>query len=425
MVIAKDVDLRYEPFDPECRAAMFEWYERLREQAPVYRAASGYWVISRYTDVREVLLSPDRFSSRPNQDEGTGVPADFDPTSAPELMERMLTLLAGMPVDVSELMSARMLVAADPPDHTRLRNLVNQAFTTKRVADLAGTIQSVVQESLRCLATEEPFDLMECIANPLPTRVMAELLSVDSEHYTDLKLWSDQMALAAQSNVRGTLEGQAIMLELLSGFSNYFVPLINARREKPTGDLLSALVQAEDQGSLSTTEVLLFVFVLMAAGTESTANLIGSMVIALLENPDQLELLQSRPELIPVAVEEAIRYRTPFQFFFREALVDTEIAGVPIPVGAILTPVIGSANHDPRQFDRPERFEVERKNVNTHLGFGLGIHHCLGMHLGRLEIRTLMSALVPQLHRFEIAEIGPLVDGYLLYGHKHLHLAAR
>jgi cytochrome P450 len=416
-------DLYYEPWDPASRTDLFATYGRLREEAPVYRTGSGMWVISRFEDVKAVMAHPELYSNRPNQDEAVGFPPKVDQIDD-ETMGRLLAVVAELPLDFNELLTARMIVGADPPQHTRQRMLVSRGFVPRRIAGLSAQVQSAVEDALGAVNGRERFDLVADVATPVPVKVIADLLSVDEDHLEDVKRWSDQLATLAQSESRGSADSILALLGMLKEFSEYFVPLIESRRASPADDLISELVRAEDNDVLTATETVLFILVLMSAGNETTTNLIGNTVVALLENLDQLALLRANPELLPSAIEESIRYLSPFQFLFRETITPIALHGTTIPPGEMLVILVGAANRDPRQFEDPDRFDITR--TTPHLGFGHGIHFCLGAALARMEGRAALEGLLPLLGEYRL-ESGSmdLLPSLLIRGFESIPMVRR
>ena len=232
--------------------------------------------------------------------------------------------------------------------------------------------------------------------------MICHILGIDGNHYSQAKRWSDAFAAAAGGVFSSPAERNELMLSTVKEFSTYFVPLIEARRAEPKGDLVSAMVAAIDNESLSNVETLMVAITIMVAGNETTTNLIGNTVVELLCCPDQLKLLLDDPGLLPNAVDEANRLTSPIQFAFREATEDNEIAGTPIPKGAIIALHMAAANRDPRRFDDPDRFLINRP-PGKNLAFGHGIHFCLGAHLAGQEVRAAVGGLLPYLDRLEIA----------------------
>lgn len=399
--------LHFEPFETLPEQELFARYRRLQDEAPVYRAPSGYVVVTRYADVKEVLDQPQVFSSEIMQEEVGGLPTELDPTMTPEETQRLLSAATGIPLDIAELVQSRMIVSADPPKHTRLRKVVVRAFTPKRIEALAPTITHLVDELLAGVDGSAPVELVRTLTEALPVAVIADLLSVPASDRTKISDWSERIAAATHGPLRGTPAMQVQMVEALRDFSGYFVPMIEARREHPTGDLISALVRAEElDDTMTAVESLLFILVLMFAGNETTTAALGSTVVALLRDRAQLDLLSADPALIPAAVEESMRLRAPFQFMFRGATRDAEVGGLPVCKGETLVVMYGAANRDPRAFTDPDRFQISRvtEHAARHIAFGHGIHFCIGAHLARLESQLALARLLPLLPRYRLRE---------------------
>jgi cytochrome P450 len=399
---AGGTDLEFEPFTPGPSDQLPTVLAELRERFPVYHTSSDIWVISRFDDVKAVYSTPELFSSRPNPYEGAA-PADDEMT--PEVLDRLVALAAGIPVDMTEMASAKTIAAADPPQHTRMRRIVSRGFTPPRIKEMATAIEEIVDRCLAGIEDQSTFDLVQQLAVPLPVEMICYILGIDHSQYRQVKRWSDAFAAAAGAVFSSPAERNELMLATVKEFSTYFVPLIEARRADPKNDLVSVMVAAIDNESLSNVETLMMSITIMVAGNETSTNLIGNTVVELLSNPDQLTLLREDPTLLPNAVDEANRLTSPIQFAFREATEDTEIAGTPIPKGAIIALHMAAANRDPRRFDDPDRFVIDRP-PGRNLAFGHGIHFCLGAHLAGQEVRTAIGGLLPHLDRLELA--GPL-----------------
>jgi cytochrome P450 len=393
--------LQFEPFKPGPTEQLPAVYAELRERCPVYRSASNIWVVSRFDDVKAVQSNPAVFSSRPNPYEGDSTPADAE--MKPEVVERLMALVAGIPVDMNEMVSAKTIAAADPPQHTRMRRIVSRGFTPPRIKEMADAITEIVDRCLSGISDLPTFDLVERLAVPLPVEMICHILGIDQSEYGRAKRWSDAFAEAAGGNFSSPAERNELMLGTIKEFSTYFVPLIESRRVEPRNDLVSAMVAAIDNESLSNVETLMVAITIMVAGNETTTNLIGNTVVELLANPDQLKLLLDDPSLLPNAVDEANRLTTPIQFAFREATEDTEIADTTIPKGAIVALHMAAANRDPRRFDDPDRFLINRPAAKN-LAFGHGIHFCLGAHLAGQEVRAAIGGLLPHLDRLELTD---------------------
>jgi cytochrome P450 len=419
--------LHYEPYEDESRANQFELYKLMREHAPVYRTGSGWWCISRYDDVREVLLAPEKFSSEIVQTEAFGLPTSIDPNMPAEQLQILLAVVAGMPVPVEELLLGRVIVGADPPQHTRLRRIVNRGFTARRMEQLRPSIEAIVADLLQGLGEADEFEVISGLANEVPLRVIGTFLSARPEDLHRIRHWVDESMECSSGALRGTPEAQARILEMLKSFGNYFVPMIEDRKQNPRDDLISDLVRASEAETLTVTEAMLFLLSIMVAGSESTASLIGSAVVELLRNPDQLALLRENPDLARDAAVETQRLRAPFQFYWRETVCDVTVAGVDIPAGERVLVMPGSANTDPTYFPDPDTFDIRRDLTKTPiLTFGKGIHHCLGHHLATLEAEIAIRGILPHLERFRLAdEELTFPPSFITYGYQRVRLVTR
>jgi cytochrome P450 len=260
------------------------------------------------------------------------------------------------------------------------------------------------------------------LAIPLPVTIIAEMLGVEPARRDDFKRWSD----AIMEGITGARRANRFHPESVRAiieFNRYLRDVIRARRKAPADDLISTILAEEPGGSaLSTPEVVMFVQLLLVAGNETTTNLIGNAVTALLDHPEQLDRVCADPSSIPALVEEALRFDAPVQMVFRKATRDVEIAGTRIPKDAIVVPLLGSANRDERRFEEPDVFDVDRTS-RGHLGFGFGQHFCLGASLARLEACAALEALVPELPGLERASPErELFDSFLVRGARHLAL---
>jgi len=346
----------------------YRTYEQLRRKDPVHRMRLvEAWALTRYEDVQDVLVDHRRF---------TNAERNYD------------------------YMEYRTFLDLDPPDHTRLRGLVSKAFTPRAVRELGPRIQELVDELLDAVAGRDRIDLISDFAFPLPVIVIAEMLGVPAEDRDRFKLWSAQRARLLEPTV--SPRERAIALVASAEFDAFFRGVIEERRAAPEDDILSALVQAEDEGErLSERETLNMLRLLLIAGNETTTNLIGNGVLALLRNPDQLQRLRENPDLIPAAVEELLRFDSPVQATFRRVLADCEVNGFALRKRDNLVILVGSANRDPAAFEDPDRLDVGRGEV-AHLSFGRGIHHCLGAPLARLEGRIVLEMLLERFPRIDL-----------------------
>ena len=421
--------LRYDPFSVEVQRDPYPHYAALRERAPVYRLErTGFYVVSRYDDVMFILNHPELFSSRAMQTmmmSGMGVGMQNMGGSSTELDPAALKILADiakdLPFNPIEMMSNPSLIASDPPNHQRLRNIVNRGFTPRRIAALEPRIREIAREALDAMLDKEEFDLVSEYTIPLPVRVIAELLGVESEHQADFKRWSDDLVSGTTGAASGTRPES--MIRAFGEFNEYFMEVIERRRLDPKDDLISALVAAEDgDAALGPMETLMFAVLLLVAGNETTTNLIGNGMLALLRNPEQLQKVQSTPALIPAMVEETLRYDSPVQTLFRQAVDDVELADTKIPKDSMVLPIFASANRDAARFEQADRFDVTR-NPRGHVAFGFGIHFCLGASLARLEARVGFEELLSRVGSLErLDDQVDYVDSFLLRGPSSLRL---
>jgi cytochrome P450 len=379
---AIDVDIT----DPKHKADPFPLYQRLRAESPVCKIRmpdkQAAWLVTRYDDVAAVLkddrFSKDRFRtlSREQMKKQPWVPGVFKP-----LLRNMLDV--------------------DAPDHTRLRALVQKAFTPRRIDEMEPRIQALADD----LVTEAAgigrgrVDLIRDFALPLPATVIAEMLGVPAKDRHRFHRWSSTI-VALNWSTWDMIKGMPSVWRFL----RYIRKLVQRRRAEPADDLITALVQAEEQGEkLTEDEMVAMIFLLLIAGHETTVNLIGNGTLALLQNPGQLERLRREPALLRTAVEELLRYSSPLDTASeRYAREDVTIAGVTIPQGSLVYAGIASANRDESHFRDAEALDLARE-PNRHLSFGLGIHFCLGAPLARIEGQIAFNALVHRIRGLRLA----------------------
>jgi cytochrome P450 len=373
------VDLNVNIAASEFKADPFPFYRRLRELAPVYRVKlpdrQMAWLVTRYDDVVTVLTD-ERFAK-----DVFRVLSKEQLAASPWITKLLTPLL--MPL-------AHHMLNRDPPDHTRLRALVQQAFSPRLVEGMRGRIETLADELLDRVIRRGRMDLIADYALPIPTTIIAEMLGVPVDDRHKFHRWSSAMLSAGASRF-GLL--RAMPSAWL--FMRYIRKLIANRRANLSDDLISALITAKEASErLNDDELLSMILLLIVAGHETTVNLIASGMLALLEHPDQLERLRSDPGLIKPGVEELLRYTAPVETATeRFACEEVELAGVKIAKGDLVIAAIASANRDESQFINPDALDITRE-PNKHLAFGQGIHFCLGASLARLEGQTAINTLL-------------------------------
>jgi len=417
------MSIAFDPFSAEWRRDPYPVYRQLRDEAPIHQAPeSGIWCVSRYDDVHHVLTHPELFSSRAMFTLLMNGGQEGPPPLTARGVVGLVRFLLAVRMHPGGFRSARNLISVDGDAHASMRNVVNRGFTPRRVASWENRIGELVAACMAKLERGEPFDLVRDLAIPLPTTIIAEMVGVETERLADFKRWSDAVIHNATGPGRAEPFNTSFMREL-RGLFGYLRGAIARRRAEPGDDLISTIL-AEQEGdvALSQHEVAMFVVLLIIAGNETTTNLIGNAVKALLANPAELERVCDDPGLVPGLVEEVVRYDAPVQMVFRNTVSEVEIAGVRVPEGAFVAAMLGSANRDERRFEDPDRFDVGR-NPQGHLGFGFGKHFCLGASLARLEAKLALEALVPELPRLESR--GPdaeLIESFLVRGPSRLEL---
>ncbi|MFG2018801.1 cytochrome P450 family protein [Actinomadura geliboluensis] len=305
---------------------------------------------------------------------------------------------SAVPVNGEQFFGGTML-AMDPPDHTRLRGLMAKAFTSRRVERLRPRVQEITDGLLDGIAARGAADLIEDLAVPLPVQVICELLGVPASDRARFREWTAVLTVPAL-----TSDARAHRREVARAFNGYLTEVIAERRARPEDDLVSALINARDgDAALTEPELLAGIALLLIAGHETTVNLIGNGVLALLREPDQMALLRAEPELLPAAVEELLRYDGPVERASqRIALEDMEIAGTFVPKGAWVHVSLGAADRDPAVFDDPDRLDVTRA-PKRHVAFGHGLHFCLGAPLARLEGQIAIGGLLDRFPGLALA----------------------
>ncbi|MCG8347556.1 MAG: cytochrome P450 [Chloroflexales bacterium] len=369
-----------ELFTPDFKADPYPVYANLRETSPIHRVTPpegrSFWVISRYADV-DAVLRDNRFSK------------NWRSVMTPEQLAQMPEVSPAF-----ETLSHNML-SLDPPDHTRLRMLVSKAFTPRVIEQLRPRIQSIADDLLDAVQDKGTMDLIDGYAFPLPITVITDMLGVPIADQDKFRVWSNTIVSGSGAWGSGPTEEQ---IAAAQAFIDYLRAFFAEKRANPGDDLTSALIQAEEAGdTLSEEELYAMIFLLLIAGHETTVNLIGNGMLALLQHPDQMALLRSNPGLIKPAIEELLRYEPPVETSTgRFASEDIEIGGTLISKGEIVMVAIAAANRDPEQFTNPDMLDITR-TPNPNLSFGKGIHYCLGAPLARLEGEIAINTLLRRM----------------------------
>jgi cytochrome P450 len=361
-----------EPFSEELRRNPYPFYNRIRSNSPVfYDARTNFWMIFDYAGVKRSLTDDAAFRSD-------------------------LTAVTGQ-------RTPEWMIFFDPPRHTKLRALIMRAFTPGSITNLEPRIRELSRSLLDAALARGEMDFAADFAIPLPITVIAEMIGIPGDDWPRFRRWSDVIlklshtVSSAGAGAAAGLEFRATTVEMAA----YLPELLEQRRRQPQPDLLTRLVEAEVDGEhLTDAEIVAFVQLLLVAGNDTTTNLLNNTLLCLMENPGELARLRAQPGLLPSAIEEVLRYRSPIQFMFRGVAHDTELHGQVIPAGKRVLAMIGSANRDPAQFPDPDRFDIAR-DPNAHIAFGHGIHFCLGAPLSRLEARVAFTEFLGRVAAFE------------------------
>jgi cytochrome P450 len=365
---------------PAAKANPYPLYAEVRQRG-VVRSPLGVYAAADHATVSSILRDR-RFSSSPVHQSG------YRPPTYPRDDPR-----AALP--------SADLLTLDPPDHTRLRRLVAGAFTPRAIAALEPWIRDLTVRLLIETEGTTGFDLIDKLAFPLPIAVICHLLGVPAEDQAKFRSWGHDLAATLDPQTAAAAHGQTRAAEL--ELTGYLQDLVRERRADPDDTILSALVQAEEQGDrLTPSEVVSTALLLLVAGFETTVNLIGNGTVALIGDPDSWDRLRDDPALVPAAVEEMLRYDSPVQMTSRIATEDVELGDTTIPAGRPVLVCLGGANRDPDVFEQPDQFRIDRPHADRHLSFSLGIHHCLGAALARLEARIAIEELTRRCPPLEL-----------------------
>ncbi len=379
--------------DPAVLDDPFPAYAELHARCPVHHdPSSDQYVVVGYDELRTAATDPDTFSSRRRKGSGRATPGML--AHAAVLAERGWA-------------RTDTLQRTDPPVHTRYRRLLARAFTPKRVAELEPRIRQVMGELADRLAETGGGDFVTEVALPLPGIVIAEQIGLDQRDYETFKRWADAMLALANRPGLGAAEAAA-EAEVELEAQHHLARLFAERRAEPGDDLISLLVNAHDDDEPLTVEELQdLLHQLVTGGFETTTSGLAAGLWLLLRHPDQMDLVRRRPELIPNLVEEVLRVDSPVQGLWRTATEPVDVGGVRIPAGSTVQLRFGAANHDPRRFDDPDRFDVERADAGAHVAFGMGPHFCVGAALARTELRVAFETMLERFDTIELARPVP------------------
>ena len=375
-------DVSFNPFDPEFRKNPHPFYDRLRTEEPVHRTPLGFVVLTRYEDVVNTLR---------NNDFSRDIEVNANLPESPTRKFRR------------ENERSKSMLNLDPPDHTRLRRLVSKSFTPSAIEKLRPRIQQLVDDALANAKRTGHLELVEELAFPVPFQVISDLLAMPTERGEELREWSQIITatLEPTTGVEELEKGQ----EAIAKMRPYLEEIIQHRRRNMGDDMLSSLISVEEQGEkLNNDELMSFVILLYIAGHETTVNLIGNSVHALLTHPEQLDVMR-RESCTPNMVDELLRFNGPVQHTIRTPLVDISIAvngqEMLIKKGSLVLASLGAGNHDPSVFDNPHQLDFSRSNSNRHLAFAAGVHYCLGASLAKLETEVAVGTLVKTFKSIE------------------------
>ncbi|GAB1542216.1 hypothetical protein NUACC21_48900 [Scytonema sp. NUACC21] len=396
----------YNPFTSPQIDDPYPFYARARQETPVfYSPLLNAWIVTRYDDICTVMKDPIRFSSK----NSVQIPSDLPP----EVQE----IMRGFNLDLP-------LVNHDPPIHTRLRSIVGKVFLQQSIAAMKPRIQAIAHELVDSFVDDGRADLIAQFAYPLPMIVMTALLGVPRTDIQLFKQWSDDWAMLMWENQ--PLEQQVKCAHGCIAFQNYTSAMLEERRRTPQDDITTKLLNAlqEDEYLLSTSEIATLLMGFLFSGHESTTKLIANALLVLLRHPNQWRLLQENLHLAVNVVEETLRIDSPAQGMFRTTTEAVELGGVTLPAGARLQLMFASANRDETHFPNPDCFNIHRPNLQKHLGFGWGIHLCLGAPLVRLESQVALEVLAQRLPslRFQQDFVVQYEPNVVLRGPKHLLL---
>lgn len=379
---------RFNPLLPDYVVNPYPQLHRLREEDPVHWSSTlGVWILTRYADVHAALRDS-RFSCMAGR---------WD-------QYEKFFLRGGSATSPMAEMYSKWMLQLDPPDHTRLRGLVNKAFTPRVVEAMRPRIQAMVDDIIDRSIESGNMEVMDELAFPLPILVIADLLGVPREDYEKIRTWTH--ALLPSLSPAISAQGVARVNDIIVEYREYFRALARERQREPKNDMLSALIAARDEGQKLSEEELLATCILLAfAGHATTAQLTGRAVLTLLQYPDQLEKLRKDPSLVGGAIEEVCRYESMLQLVYRTTTEEVKIGDKTIPPRQMVFVSLAGANRDPAQFPDPDRFDIER-NSSKHVAFAYGIHYCVGAPLARLEGQIAINTILRRMQDLRLVTEG-------------------
>jgi cytochrome P450 len=394
----------FDPRDPVFRADPYPTYNNLRETRPVLRSALGLLVLSRHRDCVALLHNPQTSTDQRNS----------------ELFKAYLQTLDFDPFEARE----PSFLFLDPPDHTRLRGLVSHAFTPRRVRDLGPRMQEIVDELIDARIGEKTMEVIEDLAYLVPVRVICELLGVPASDQAIFKEWSRDLARGLDPDFMIPADVRERQMKASEGLQEYFEGLIAERTRDPGEDMLSALIQAEQEGEkLTHGELLSTLGLLLIAGHETTVNLIGNGFLQFSRYPDEYAKLKADPSLARSAVEEVLRFDPPVQITGRIAMTDLTFDGEVLQAGSQGICVLGAVNRDPEEFGpNADTLDITR-SPNNHVAFGAGIHFCVGAPLARMEAQIALQTFARRIGDFELTEEPSYREAFVLRGLSKLPIA--
>jgi cytochrome P450 len=405
----------FNPFDRAFRADPYPFYDALRAADPVHLSPFGFTVLTRYDDVARTL----RGAEFARDIEANVTEQPDDPRRARRARQRQR---------LEDGTAAKSILNLDPPDHTRLRRLVSQAFTPTAIERLRPRVQQLVDDVLDRAAEQGSMEVVEELAFPVPFQVISDLLDIPTDRSDDVRAWSQVLTASLEPTADEAVLDAAETAAIAMG--TYLTEIIDHRRQHLGTDLLSALIQVEEAGDrLTPAELRTFIILLYVAGHETTVNLIGNGILALLRHPDQLRRWAADPTLDTNAIDELLRFDGPVQQTVRVPTVDVAYEGldgvIVVPKGTLVMTVLGAASHDPTVFERPDELRLDRPNANRHLGFAAGVHYCLGASLAKLEASTAITSLIRRFPDVALDGEPGWRDRLTIRGVDHLPLSLR